>query len=578
MSTTKKVIALLFVFCMVFSLTAFAQQEASGAQMMKVDASQNENAAEVMSSFDDEYVPGLPALNSPKNLVWNKNEFGETAIGHISWDPVKNCEGEYNIDVYLDGEWIDGVGWIDLYDTEGLGRLSVDLVGLVDFDESGKYTFAVQAVGDHIKYNNSEPALSEVTSKGVYNFVAPTKKLSIPQNIFWAEDGVIKHKAVSYCREYRYDIYDQHKMSLGCQFGRPDDERDGYMYEDLSRMIESYSHREDVTAIYITVTALTENIEEWKNSDKSVFSSKYDIRKQAISSGNVINSVMEDFYHSGATAEETRDNLLKEMDEKKVSNTDLAISMAADDDLVAMVGQLEDEFCAETGITVGVENSAEDSSYLEDKGINPGQISVVGAALNSDSGKDVNISFAKADDTLSVDEAFYKNSVAVEINIDGVKNSGKLDIPIQITMPIPQGVLEHRFTILHYHADGTIEKMRPAVEEKDGKYYATFILTSFSPFVFCNEELSVSYNEFYTDKELVISSSEYKESVLVVVAAYQDGKMMSMETKTTSLESGDNSFFLRKLDTSRASEIRVFIWDSKATLKPIIETNIINVF
>ncbi len=530
------------------------------------------NDSIVASGDETVNLCSISTLSTPQNLRWNVDEYGDVKKGHVSWDVVDNCDGEYDITLYRDGEEVFYTNWCDLYDYNGTGRISVDFIHANVFDTSGTFVFTVQAVGDGEVYNDSEIAISSN-----YNFVAPNQKLSTPNRIFWTKDGKVKHKPVSNAGEYLYTVYDQNNHQVGYTWYIPKDSADGYIYKDLDWYFKDIvSWRPDLTAVYVTVTALTGDIEVIQNSDESIASSRYDIKKQQIKADSVLNIIMDDLNNSEMTATEALDSLIDDMKEQEISNTDLAISMIKDEDIVASIDELEQQVCAETGINVSVENSSADSNYLENKGINPEKISVVGAALNSDNSQDVNISFSKADDSISVDEAFYKNSVALEINIDGVKNSGKLDIPIQMTMPIPAGVLPERFIILHYHSDGTIEKIRPGLTQINNEDYATFVLTSFSPFVFCNEDLGVSYDD--GNKELTVSGNIDIYDATLFVVAYKNGQMVSVESVPLSISAGEeDTLFLNNLDTASATEIKVMIWDN-ASMTPVIETNIINAF
>lgn len=515
-------------------------------------------------------------LATPQNLTWNVDANGTAKKGYVSWAPVANCEGAYDIRVYRDGTMVDRMSWVGLYDKKGTGRVSIDVVDINTFNKSGAYTFSVQALGDGRNYQDSE-----VANSGVYNFVAPSRKLQTPTNIFWVGDGVVKHKAVPNAKRYCYKIYNRNKMQVGMLWGYPDDERDGYMYNSLKDFLVELASDEyaELSSAYVTVAALTEDIEVYRCSDESVFSSKYDVLRQEAAAGNVFNKAMENLYNGETTAQDALESLLTDMDTQNISNADLAISMAADSDLVDSVAALEELLCEETGIAVTVENSPEDATYLEDKGIDPNSISVIGAALNSDEGRDVSISFSKADESLSVDNSFYKNSVAVEINIDGVKDYGNLDIPIQMKMPVPTGVLPERFVILHYHADGTIQKIRPGVKYENDAYYATFVLTSFSPFVFCNEDVAFSYNDM--ERCISISSDVEIENVNIFAAAYHDGQMVSVASEDIDyLPVGETDIYFDyfQFDTSKANKIKIMMWENDGSLKPVIEATEINLY
>lgn len=558
----KKILALLLVFCMILTQAAFAQNETAG-EGKKVYTSEK---------LFGEYIPGLPSLATPTNLKWNTDNEGNNKNGFVAWSPVKNCEGEYDVELYRNGERVFFTNWMDLYN-EGTGYISIDFVHTGAFNQSGSYTFSVKAVGDKYAYNDSTVATS-----GVYNFTAPSQKLDAPTEITWLEGGVIRHKVVSGAGKYMYDFYDQNFVEVGGMWGPAWNVQNDYVHEDAAHYIkEMVKWNKHISKLYVKVTALTSDIEKIKNSSQSAYSPAYDISAFKNKAQTALNNALENLYRGESSATETLDNLLNEMAQKDISNTDLAVSLIKDESLVETVRELEAVYQNETGINVSVENSQADSSYLEDKGIDPESISVVGAALNSDNGNDVSISFSKADDSLSVDEAFYKNSVAVEINIDGVKNSGKLDIPVQITMPVPNGVLPERFVVLHYHADGSVEKIRPAVAFDGQSYYATITLTSFSPFVFCNEDIGVKYDSEYN--ELIISSAMDVEEAVAYIAAYDGDELLCVESVDISLFADNEDYFtLEFFDATDADKVKVMIWDKRDNLKPLIDVNEILAF
>ncbi len=429
---------------------------------------------------------GLQQLPAPKNLRWNEDENGQAAYGSISWDSVENCEGEYYITVYRNGEDVFHTSWGELYYGD---RQSVDVVHSNIFNESGIYTFSVVAEGDGIQWVDSEPVMS-----GGFHFTAPNQKLETPTELQWIENGILRHKAVENAGGYLYEVYNQNKKSLGILWDPPYNtlsaSATGYAEKDLSKyMIEVSGWEEDLKGIYVTVTALTYNINEYQNSDKSVFSAIYNIEAAESAAESSMNSLLEDIDNETSTAAEALDSFLEQMEDSNIENTDIAISMQQNEQFVNSISRLEAAYCEETGIEVAIGNNEEDNEYLETRGIDVSKVTIVGAALNSQDGADVNINFSKVEEMPQVNESFYKNTVAVNIGIEGVKDAEKLDIPIQIKMPVPTGVLPERLVIIHYHADGTSEEIHPAVSyDGEGKAYVTFVLTSFSTFVFCNEQ------------------------------------------------------------------------------------------
>jgi len=174
--------------------------------------------------------------------------------------------------------------------------------------------------------------------------------------------------------------------------------------------------------------------------------------------------------------------------------------MQQDDDLVNDIKTLEEIYKESMGIYTDISNKS--GTYLEEKGIDISDVQVVGAALNSVD-NNVNLVFEMPDPTISLDPLFYKNAVGVGIDMEGVSDNQNLEIPVQIRMPIPANVLPDRLMIIHCHKDGSRETIYPAIDIVGEKAYATFVLTSFSTFVFCNEaENAVIEGDLNGDKEV----------------------------------------------------------------------------
>ncbi len=454
-----------------------------------------EAEAEAFLSETDET---LPQLATPTGLTWHEKANGKKYLGHISWDATEHCEGAYGIEVFRDGVSVFYTNWSGLYDHNGLGRVSVNVFAQNMFNADGTYTFSVYAEGDGTNYRDSERA----TSEG-YVFVCPSAVLDAPKNVAWSETGVVVHDAVEHAVGYYYSLYDQNGKVLGTtwndfsyreSFDEDEEEEteNERIEKDLAwylREILSWERSKDVTGVYVTVRALTSNIETYQNGPASAPTETYPLSEVASWLSDSLNSTLERMENGMVTAEEALDDFLDYAERNDYGNTDLALSMETNAEFLNAIDTLDKAYSAEKGIDVSVKDTAKDSSYLESRGIDVADISVVGASLNSD-GSDVSLNFSEADASYSQDMAAYKNSVAVNIDMDGTRHVGKLDVPIQITMPIPRGVLAERLVILHYHADGTVETIHPGIVTKQGTTYAVFVLASFSPFVFCNEEPS----------------------------------------------------------------------------------------
>ena len=226
------------------------------------------------NSYAEEYAQGYEGeweylasqkLPQPTNLTWNE-EFN----GELSWDSPEGYDCVFGVKIYRDGELI--------YETEsGMcepGRNSMFMFFDDVFNQTGDYTFSLITLGDGGEYIDSEPVTSDV-----YHFILPEKKLETPTELQWLENCILKHKAVPNASGYNYRFYNQDKDSLWTLATislYPTENLTGYEEKDLSDAISSiYDWYEDIEELYVTVTALTNNIEEYLASDESAFFAVY---------------------------------------------------------------------------------------------------------------------------------------------------------------------------------------------------------------------------------------------------------------------------------------------------------------
>lgn len=114
-------------------------------------------------------------------------------------------------------------------------------------------------------------------------------------------------------------------------------------------------------------------------------------------------------------------------------------------------------------------------------------IQLVGAGLNAgnlDAG--VTFNMGKPDTEVVVPGA-YNSTIQVDFELEGADYHGeKLSVPIKIVIPVPDKISPSKLRILHYHNSTNIydEVIIPHIFEQNGKWYASFVVDSFSTFVF----------------------------------------------------------------------------------------------
>ena len=177
-------------------------------------------------------------------------------------------------------------------------------------------------------------------------------------------------------------------------------------------------------------------------------------------------------------------------------NVDLPALMQNSPDVLDAIKNLEDKYTSDKNITVGTDT--------QNTGAITGNVMVVGAGLNAvnvASATDIQIVFKDTGAPAKFDTAAYANEIPVDIKleINGVPKDDTLVVPVTITMPVPDGLINNSMTveemraalkkivILHYNADGTnYETIYPVFifDVVNGTYLMKFTVTHFSTFVF----------------------------------------------------------------------------------------------
>lgn len=93
------------------------------------------------------------------------------------------------------------------------------------------------------------------------------------------------------------------------------------------------------------------------------------------------------------------------------------------------------------------------------------------------------------------------------------------------------------------------------------------MLTSFSPFVFCNENMGVSYNDEF--KEATISSNVDIYDGMIFAVAYKNNRVVSLDSSSLNVSTGDETIvYFDSFDTTGADEVKIMVWNAD-TMEPI---------
>lgn len=358
--------------------------------------------------------------------------------------------------------------------------------------KSGTYYFMVQAVGDYVKYCNSD-----VVKSDNWAYVEPAEKLETPTNLVrngttftWsgAENGT------EYITQMRYAATEEA-------------EQQRYVYNGFVRGKDCQETIQNERAwicgagyYYYSVRAVSQDISQTQHSDWS---------EELVFYYDPAEGVVDSLDNIAATAETPEEikSAVQALDTDMLKN-----AMAADTDNSGTMDtliQLEETVGGPAGVAVAEEVPAFDAD----------KVSIVGANLNTTSTEGgVTLNIAKPEKEHVLDTR-YNSALAVSFSMDleNVENTENLQVPVKITLPIPSNINPNFLVLLHYHADGTMESVVPHIFYQDGQAYAAFILTSFSDFVM-TELVAPEVNRVAGDNryETAIKTAEEMKAVLGV--------------------------------------------------------------
>ena len=497
----------------------------------------------------------LPKLGTPTELQWHKEltwvyENGERhqeltdRVGSIAFKrPVDENgnfldQGEYDI-LLIDantGAVLDEHGW-------GFGSNSTntyfDMGYFINQDiPSGTYQIKIRAEGDGINYGDGDWVITEP-----WTYVKPAEKLETPEIIGWNDKDYTNREGKTQITALWEASTDAFNYEIRYLFAKDENSKpDVFSISHeitpsggvLRDFLDEYSLAYKGEGLYFfQVRAVPHDITQIDKSEWSAMSAAYDFRAKVEDVHNQLNDLV------GKDAEQIQETLSEiEL---------LGQAMAADaakgesgtmDKLAQLEDTIKETYKVETEIAV--------SDTLKDRfdGVVP-EITAANMALNVDldaageaEGTQVtlNVSDAKGEvvlpDTLLNTQK--NNTMVFSMKLENAKDadpntdSTELLVPVQITLPIPADINRSFLVVLHQKADGTWEELTmPHVFEKNGQWYATFNVTSFSNFAIGERTMTAEKqgNAVVLEAHLPSGGKETKYLCSVYSA---DGQMLGM--------------------------------------------------
>lgn len=348
---------------------------------------------------------------------------------------------------------------------------------------TGSYTATITYLGDNgATYTDSEPATT-----AVYQYTNPGVSYAVPTGVGWdganfaytLEEAVLTDDA---------DLFIQFaKVQEDGSYRKVGYKADSAQYAQSSgnqTFLERFNNRvtEFGPGDYVfRIRVISRNITEKYHSDWSEWSEPRTVSgttgEITDSLGDILNGLDP---NAGEDAKQTAIDAVRALDQEKLEE-----SLSADQEgtgVAAQLGELEEKLGLNTQVSV------EDSTL----GFDSSQVTVVGAGLSA---KDINdpptLTISKADETLEIPNT-YRDYVQMDLSLGNTvetNSDGTLLVPIQITMPVPDGIDHTKLQILHFRSDGvTRDRITPFCFLDGSQWMARFTVNRLSPFAFAEYE------------------------------------------------------------------------------------------
>ncbi len=346
--------------------------------------------------------------------------------------------------------------------------------------ESGIYYFTVQWMGDGEEYSDSEIAKSEI-----WEYQKPEAQLETSITKMEWEKTDFKWE---YTGDMSYACSPQIEILFSeTESGEPRrivqtlpilDDRNRTTFPLADQWIQEHGKG----YYYFRVRALSKDITKYQHGAWSELSPACNLTEVANAVSDSLAQILNDPSSSDPA-------LIREQ-VKKIDRDDLRSAMLADPTILDQVQQLEEKITGNDHIKVEIdvqdsqieENFHSDKIQIHGAKLNNPEAGVEKITLQIDRPKNENLNIPKR----------YRDTLAIKFSMDinGLeKNADRtLDVPVRITLPIPENINPKRLCILHYQSDDTFNPyVGPSsvytYEGEDGQWYASFMLDHFSDFV-----------------------------------------------------------------------------------------------
>lgn len=245
------------------------------------------------------------------------------------------------------------------------------------------------------------------------------------------------------------------------------------------------------------------------------------------------------------------------MAQEQIGTDNLLAAMEADPSVAQKIQQLEQKLQLTTEVNSTV--AALPESMVE----------VTGAALNVQAGAtNTTLNIRAAQATALPAEYAGMEAMLFSMSLTHVDESADghqyLSIPVQITLPIPADYAPGQVKLLHRLTDADWIVLTPKVTERDGRWYASVVVTQLSDFAIAADR-SASSVVMTVAGEIQVAAGDMPEQTAFICVAVYDCQGRMVAVARTAVKPGQNVYALNAgLDAPpQGGEVRAFFLDAQ---------------
>ncbi len=512
-------------------------------------------AASLMAENNQD--PNLPRLSLPTNLEWGKYYHGTengtlTEVpGMASWAQGAVGQNNYVIVFYRDDpSGPQQIARTDLTLSDNHireGYCSSSEGFLLNARKTGDYYFEVRALGDGVKYRDSETVRSET-----WHFTDPDLRLPTPNPVWDAEPNANGDPVLRFAggddprilaRRLVIHFYSD-SDNTEPQYGLTTLYSRTSTYQ-LSSKMRSFG----VGSYGVSLRYLSGNVTEFQSSEESPLS-------PLLYYSRFFGKTLEEIVSSADKNDP--DDLLSAVKTVRTMNADkLAESMWADESNEGTAGQikaLEDL----AGITSAVVVKPALSDVFDQS-----RAEVLGAGLNAKPGQSVTLEIDR-DEAGGVIPALYANAVPFSIKLaDGAGSplplrEGSLAVPVKLTLPIPDTIKRPgSLLIMQRYADGTYGELNTANGIRVSEGRATFMVRAPGSYVLA-ERADMTVRKTDDGIHVTLAANPGEQDLMAALAVFdEEGRQIGLSL--VPVPSDDRIKQLVPCDPDAARLLRVMI-------------------